>query len=182
MIVYKKKHHARYVCQSVLYNGESRNSNYDDLLWVHGPRFGNWSWQTARGGGTSSKNRLESPLIYIYVYIYISRLMSDSKMWRCPRKYNKQTIISLKEDVIARLECEQIYNDIAVHRVSKSTTETPAILPFYSRLITIIRKGVLNLSSKRIIASVKKQNLELHRCLLWLFTKLHLVVALGPVK
>ena len=27
-----------YVCQSVLYNGESRNSNYDDLLWVHGPR------------------------------------------------------------------------------------------------------------------------------------------------
>ena len=27
----KKKHHARYVCQSVLYNGESRNSNYDDF-------------------------------------------------------------------------------------------------------------------------------------------------------
>ena len=24
-----------------------------------------------RGGGTSSKNRLESPLIYIYIYIYI---------------------------------------------------------------------------------------------------------------
>ena len=23
------------------------------------------------GGGTSSKNRLESPLIYIYIYIYI---------------------------------------------------------------------------------------------------------------
>ena len=24
-----------------------------------------------RGGGTSSKNRLESPLIYMFVYIYI---------------------------------------------------------------------------------------------------------------
>ena len=70
MIVYKKKHHARYICQSVLYNGESRNSNYDDLLWVHGPRVGNWSWQRA-GVGTSSKNRLESPLIYIYIYIYM---------------------------------------------------------------------------------------------------------------
>ena len=65
----KKKHHARYVCQSVLYNGESRNSNYDDLFWVHGPRVGNWSWQRA-WVGTSSKNRLESPLIYIYIYIY----------------------------------------------------------------------------------------------------------------
>ena len=66
MIVYKKKkHHARYVCQSVRYNGESRNSNYDDLLWVHGPRVGNWSWQSAVGG-TSSKNRLESPLALPY--------------------------------------------------------------------------------------------------------------------
>ena len=70
----KKKHHARYVCQSVLYNGESRNSNYDDLLWVHGPRVGNWSWQRA-GGCTSSKNRLESPLI-IYIYIYINITLS----------------------------------------------------------------------------------------------------------
>ena len=69
----KKKHHARYVCQSVLYNGESRNSNYDDLLWVHGPLVGDWRWQRA-GGGTSSKNRLELPLIYIYIYIYISYL------------------------------------------------------------------------------------------------------------
>ena len=45
------------------------NSNYDDLLWIHGPRVGNWSWQWARRGGgcTSSKNRLESPLIYIYM-------------------------------------------------------------------------------------------------------------------
>ena len=64
----KKKHHARHVCQSVLYNGESRNSNYDDLLWVHGPRVGNWSWQR---GGTSSKNRLESPLIHILIHKYI---------------------------------------------------------------------------------------------------------------
>ena len=38
-----------YVSQSVLYNGESRNSNYDDLLCVHGPRVGNWSWQSAGG-------------------------------------------------------------------------------------------------------------------------------------
>ena len=62
----------------MLYNGESRNSNYDDLLWVHGPQVGNWSWQRV-GGGTSSKNRLESPLIYIYVcmyiYIYIYNLL-----------------------------------------------------------------------------------------------------------
>ena len=61
--LFTKKHHARYVCQSVLYNGESRNSNYDDLLWVHGPRVGNSSWQ--RAGGTSSKNRLESPLMHM---------------------------------------------------------------------------------------------------------------------
>ena len=54
----------------MLYHGESRNSNYDDLLWVHGPRVGNWSWQRA-GGSTSSKSRLETPLIYIYIYIYI---------------------------------------------------------------------------------------------------------------
>ena len=66
----KKKHHARYVCQSVLYNGESCNSNYDDLLWVHGPRVGNWSWQRA-WGCTSRKNRLQSPLIYTYIYMYI---------------------------------------------------------------------------------------------------------------
>ena len=59
--LFTKNHHARYVSQSVLYNGESRNSNYDDLLWVHGPRVGNWSWQS---GGTSSKNRLESPLLW----------------------------------------------------------------------------------------------------------------------
>ena len=45
LLTKKKKHHARYVCQSVLYNEESRNSNYEDLLWVHGPRVGNWSWQ-----------------------------------------------------------------------------------------------------------------------------------------
>ena len=67
--LFTKKHHARYVCQSVLYNGESCDSNYVDLLWVHGPRVGNWSWQ--RAGGTSSKNRLELPLIYIYIYIFL---------------------------------------------------------------------------------------------------------------
>ena len=50
-----KKHHARYVCQSVLYNGESRNSNYDDLLWVHGPWVGNWSWQRVVGWSRVAK-------------------------------------------------------------------------------------------------------------------------------
>ena len=43
LIVYqkkKKKHHARYLCQSVLYNGESRISNYDDLLWFPDHRLG----------------------------------------------------------------------------------------------------------------------------------------------
>ena len=54
----------------MLYDGESRISNYDDLLWVHGPRVGNWSWLSA-GGGTSSKNKQESPLIHIHIYIYI---------------------------------------------------------------------------------------------------------------
>ena len=46
LIVYKKKHHARYVCQSVLYNGESRNSNYGST--DHG--LGN-EVDRGRGGG-----------------------------------------------------------------------------------------------------------------------------------
>ena len=77
MIVYKKKHHARYVCQFVLYNGESRNSNYVDLLWV--PRTTGWELKLTEcgGGDTSSKNSLESPLIYIYIYIYIYMLYID---------------------------------------------------------------------------------------------------------
>ena len=66
--LFTKKHHARYVCQYVLYNGESRNSNDDDLLWVHRPRVGELKLTEV---GTSSKNWLESPLIYIYKYIYI---------------------------------------------------------------------------------------------------------------
>ena len=67
--LFTKKHHARYVSQSVLYNGESRNSNYDDLLWVHGPRVGNWSWQRA-GGGRVAKIGL-SRHWYIYIYICV---------------------------------------------------------------------------------------------------------------
>ena len=75
--LFTKKHHARYVCQSVLYNGESRNSNYDDLLWVHGPRVGNWSWQ--RVGGTSSKNRLESPLVGALTHSLLFHSLCDLK-------------------------------------------------------------------------------------------------------
>ena len=64
LIVYKKT-----TMQCTLVNGESRNSNYDDLLWVH--ELGT-EVDRERGRGTSSKNRLESPLyIYIYIYIYI---------------------------------------------------------------------------------------------------------------
>ena len=37
------------------------------------PRTTGWELKLTEGGGggTSSKNRLESPLIYIYIYIYI---------------------------------------------------------------------------------------------------------------
>ena len=58
----------------MLYNGESHNSNYDDLLWVHRPWVGNWSWQG--WGGTSSKNRLESPLHVVFS-------ASSAYWWSC---------------------------------------------------------------------------------------------------
>ena len=77
----------------MLYNGESRNSNYDDLLWVQGPRVGNWSRQRA-GWGTSSKNRLKSPLIYIYIFILrqtvsLYQLFSVARPGRCFKPRSK---------------------------------------------------------------------------------------------
>ena len=96
--LFTKKHHARYVSQSVLYHGESRNSNYDDLLWVHGPRVGNWSWQ--RVGGMSSKNRLESPLIYIYIYICLERERERER-----EKYMSETEAKNELSWILTLNC-----------------------------------------------------------------------------
>ena len=89
--LFTKKHDARYVCQSVLYNGESCNSNYDDLLWVHGPRVGNWSWQRA-GACTSSKNRLELPLKWL-LYPLQKDLLSLAKIMELINFFNRSISI-----------------------------------------------------------------------------------------
>ena len=78
----KKKHHARYVCQSVLYNG-----------WLTlGPRTTGLKLKLTEAGGTSSKNRLQSPLIYIYIYIYIfvyayMHVFMNMYIYICSHKY-----------------------------------------------------------------------------------------------
>ena len=56
----------------MLYNGESRNSNYDDLLWVHGPRVGNWSWQRAWGAWVAKIGQSRHWYIYIYIFKHVS--------------------------------------------------------------------------------------------------------------
>ena len=41
------------------------------MMTYLGPRTTGWELKLTEGGGTSSKNRLESPLIYIYIYMCV---------------------------------------------------------------------------------------------------------------